>query len=234
MSLLRAGSRTKSDFAEKTWSLGFMQSPLEFIGAGTPKGLVQVDFSQNQYQNSDQRFESSAKVVPKAGDFAKSFSTTLAFRSIGYKSEALPGMQDLGIHFDDGRGVISNDYYGRIMRTPTSGESVDGNSNGSSTLPGLYCAGWVKRGPAGVIANTMEDAFATAGAMAGDWESRRPFLQGSGGWDALSKTTDRRELKSVSWTDWLKIDAAEKARGRIEGKEREKFTSVKDMMAVLD
>ena len=27
---------------------------------------------------------------------------------------------------------------------------------------GLYCSGWVKRGPTGVIVNTMNDAFATA------------------------------------------------------------------------
>lgn len=28
-------------------------------------------------------------------------------------------------------------------------------------LPGLYCSGWVKRGPTGVIATTMTDSFLT-------------------------------------------------------------------------
>jgi len=30
------------------------------------------------------------------------------------------------------------------------------------SLPGVYCSGWVKRGPVGVIATTMTDAFETA------------------------------------------------------------------------
>jgi len=28
-------------------------------------------------------------------------------------------------------------------------------------LAGLYCSGWIKRGPAGVLATTMNDAFET-------------------------------------------------------------------------
>ena len=29
-------------------------------------------------------------------------------------------------------------------------------------MAGLYCSGWIKRGPVGVIATTMNDAFETA------------------------------------------------------------------------
>jgi len=38
----------------------------------------------------------------------------------------------------------------------------------------------------------------------------------------------------VSWADWRKIDQAEKEKGRAKGKEREKFTRIEDMLAVLD
>ncbi|KAL9131605.1 MAG: hypothetical protein Q9217_000493 [Psora testacea] len=222
VSLLKDGSPTQPSLAQKSWTLDFMQSPHKFIGEGNPKELAQVDFLQNRYEHPDGRFEPNAKVTPMENSHMTHYPTTLAFRSIGYKSEALPGMQNLGIHFDETRGIIPNDYFGRI------------STKSKDILPGLYCAGWVKRGPAGVIANTMEEAFATAEAIASDWEKKKPFLPGGEGWDALYKHPNMRKVKPVSWTDWLKIDVAEKTRGKAKGKEREKFTSVKEMLSVLD
>ena len=133
-------------------------------------------------------------------------------------------MQDIGINFDSVTGVIPNDTQGRITRPQKDGVR----------LPGMYCSGWVKRGPAGVIANTMEDAFGTAEAIARDWQGRQPFLAGGQGWDALKDEADRRGLRRVSWHDWRKIDAVERERGRVKGKEREKFASVEDMLRVLE
>ena len=89
----------------------------------------------------------------------------------------------------------------------------------------------------------MEDAFATAEAMIQDWESGDvDFLstttkEGTDvprGWDALGPIAKNRGLRAVSWRDWLRIDEAEKERGRARGKDREKFRSVEDMLAVLD
>lgn len=134
-------------------------------------------------------------------------------------------MKSLGILFDDTRGIISNDNYGRVTSPSQSGEM--------EAIPGMYCAGWVKRGPTGVIANTMEDAFATAEAIAKDWYSRASFLSGGHGWSALKKEIDDRGIRTVSWNDWCKIDAAERARGKERGKEREKFTTVAEMLNVL-
>lgn len=36
------------------------------------------------------------------------------------------------------------------------------------SLPGLYCSGWVKRGPTGVIATTMTDSFHTSQTLLQD------------------------------------------------------------------
>jgi hypothetical protein len=36
------------------------------------------------------------------------------------------------------------------------------------TLSGLYCSGWVKRGPTGVITTTMTDSFLTSQALLED------------------------------------------------------------------
>ena len=36
---------------------------------------------------------------------------------------------------------------------------------------GLYCSGWVKRGPSGVLATTMNDAFETGKLIVEDLQS---------------------------------------------------------------
>lgn len=107
-------------------------------------------------------------------------------------------------------------------------------------FPGLYCAGWVKRGPTGVIASTMEDAFGTADAMAGDWGAGRQFLhEGDAaevtGWEGVKGEVAAVGLTArvVDWPGWTRIDGAERERGRAVGKEREKFTRTEDMLAVL-
>ena len=38
-------------------------------------------------------------------------------------------------------------------------------------LSGLYCSGWVKRGPTGVIVTTMNDGFETAEVILEDLKS---------------------------------------------------------------
>jgi adrenodoxin-NADP+ reductase len=43
-----------------------------------------------------------------------------------------------------------------------------------------------------------------------------------------------RGFRNVSWQDWQKIDAVERSNGLKIGKEREKFTRIEDMLAVLD
>lgn len=102
----------------------------------------------------------------------------------------------------------------------------------------MYCAGWVKRGPTGVIASTMADAFQTAESIAEDWYGKSQFLnhgKSSGlGWEGLKEDAESRGCRRVSWSDWKTIDAAEKSAGQEKGKEREKFTKIEDMLAVLD
>ncbi|KAG8528523.1 uncharacterized protein KY384_007441 [Bacidia gigantensis] len=231
VNLLREGSTTPSDMANRSWSFDFMQSPRRFVGHESRRELKQVDFEENRFQELSQRFEPSARLGPTTRATTNSITTSIAFRSIGYKSVPIDGMQELSIRFNAVRGIIPNDGYGRILDHPDSSTSSEGQGD---ALPGLYCAGWVKRGPAGVIANTMEDAFATAEAIAKDWESAKPFFPGGEGWDILSTEVAQRGLRTVSWMDWLKIDEAEKTRGKAAGKEREKFTTISEMLSVLD
>lgn len=221
--LLQKGSITPPSEALRKWSLDFFLSPTSFNASpSSSDSLSSMTFAKNRISDGDP-FSSSARV--SATDETVTLPANVAFRSIGYRAEAIPGMQDVGIPFDSQRGVIPNDGKGRIFTTDTE--------TGPGTLPGMYCSGWVKRGPTGVIASTMEDAFSTAEAITQDWETGKPFLKGGDGWDALQGEVESQKVRSVSWEDWKRIDAVEKERGVSREKEREKITSVEDMLKVL-
>ena len=180
--------------APKSWSLDFLLSPKSFDSSDMAgDDLSSITFVKNQLEGAD-RFNSSARAVPTDEHIV--FPTSLAFRSIGYKSESLPGMEELGLHFNVDRGIISNDSQGRATARMAS------DADDVSAIPGMYCSGWVKRGPAGVIANTMGDAFATAAAITSDWERKAAFLRGGQGWDALKKEAISSGQRIVSWDDW--------------------------------
>ena len=225
--LLQKGSTSAPSEYLKKWSLDFFLSPTSFNASPSSSDqLSSMTFAKNNISDGD-RFSSSARV--SATDETVTLPARVAFRSIGYRAEAIPGMQNIGIPFDTQRGVIPNDGKGRIFT-----DTENGAGNDPGTLPGMYCSGWVKRGPTGVIASTMEDAFSTAEAIAEDWETGKPFLKGGHGWEALKGEIKSRKVKSVSWEDWKRIDAVEKERGMSREKEREKITSVEDMLKVLD
>ncbi|KAL9600063.1 MAG: hypothetical protein Q9219_003433 [cf. Caloplaca sp. 3 TL-2023] len=223
--LLMEGSSLPSSEARKTWALDFFLSPMGFMPSrANPHHLGSVGFRKMKI-TGDGELNPAAKVEPTGEE--ESLATSLAFRSVGYQSEPLPGMSDLGIGFDEKRGVIINDYYGRLV-SPARG------TDPPKTMPGMYCAGWVKRGPTGVIANTMEDSFATAEAIIADWTSKASFLSGGSGWESIKGEVTAKGRRAVSWEDWLKIDSVERSRGKLLGKEREKYTNPDDMLACLD
>ncbi len=131
----------------------------------------------------------------------------LLFRSVGYKGTAMPG-----VPFHESWGVFPNEK-GKIET-------------------GLYVAGWIKRGPSGVIGTNKPCSYETVEALLADVDQlpgcEQPHTQ------ALLDLLKARQTRVVSFDDWRKIDAAEVARGQEVGKPREKFTRVEDMLAVLE
>ena len=102
----------------------------------------------------------------------------------------------------------------------------------------MYTAGWLKRGPTGVIVSTMTDAYETADTIAQDIKESRPMLDSNDGSDkegadGLEEIFKSRDIRPVSYADWKRIEAAEFAAGEKLGKPREKFAKVEDMLAVL-
>ena len=231
--LLSRGSKAPVSSVAKAWDLRFFLAPTAFQASTShPDRVRSIDFEKTSLQNDDP-LDPSAKV--RGTGQQVELPTSLAFRSIGYKSESLPGLVDLGVPFDDRLGIIPNDPHGRVL-SPGGGPG----DQSAGHVPGMYTAGWAKRGPTGVIASTMNDAFATADVIAGDWVNNAKSLNaevggGTGlGWEGVAEEARRRGLRRVSWQDWEAIDAAERARGRRAGKEREKLASVDEMLEVLD
>ncbi|KAJ3563840.1 hypothetical protein NPX13_g8061 [Xylaria arbuscula] len=224
MEILVKGSTTRLGHSHKSWSLDFCLSPAEFNGS-TDGRVQSTTFEQTSLSSP---FDPASGVQTLSDKLQ--IPSSVVFRSIGYKSVALPGFAEAGILFDDRKGIIQNDGFGRVLQNTRS--DVTGNGE-AITLPGAYCAGWVKRGPTGVIASTMEDAFSTADAIAADWNAGSPFLSTANnhGWEGLRAEVNKDKCQVIHWEDWKKIDKAEKERGFLVGKEREKFPSTDAMLA---
>ena len=131
----------------------------------------------------------------------------LVFRSIGYRGVAIPG-----IPFDEKRCIIPNDR-GRVE-------------------PGLYVVGWIKRGPSGLIGTNKKDSEESVERLLEEVATLRLAADPHNA--SLKKVLAERGVRLVTFSDWRKIDAAEIERGRLQGKPRDNFTSVAQMLATLN
>jgi ferredoxin/flavodoxin---NADP+ reductase len=139
----------------------------------------------------------------------------LVFRSVGYKGTGVPGLP-----LDAKRGVIPNEA-GRILDAP------------GQPAPGEYVAGWIKRGPSGVIGTNKPDSVETVDSLLADRAAGR-LPAPSAGREAIDALLKKKGVRVVSWDDWKKLDGLEKARGAALGRPRLKFTTLAAMLAALD
>ncbi|BAU97170.1 ferredoxin/ferredoxin-NADP reductase [Corynebacterium suranareeae] len=150
--------------------------------------------------------------VNGTGEF-KDWPVQAVYRAVGYKSDPIDG-----VPFDDQNHVIPNDG-GHVLTAP-----------GAEPVPGLYATGWIKRGPIGLIGNTKSDAKETTDilikdAIAGALEA--PKHQGE---EAIIELLDSRNIPFTTWEGWYKLDAAERALGEAEGRERKKIVDWEEMV----
>jgi len=93
---------------------------------------------------------------------------------------------------------------------------------------GLYASGWARRGPTGTIGTNSPDGAAVAGYV----KELTPDPSKPGP-DGLDKLLGERHVRVVTFDDWKKIDAAEEA-AAAHGAPRRKFTTLEEMLGVLD
>jgi ferredoxin--NADP+ reductase len=124
-----------------------------------------------------------------------------------------------GVPFREDWGVIPNEK-GRVLE---SGKAVKG----------LYCAGWIKRGPTGVIGTNKPDALETVEAMLEDVGQGLHLAPEAPQASAAEATVRSKKPSFVSYDDWKKLDALEVERAKGTERPRIKFTSVEEMLSAL-
>ena len=133
-----------------------------------------------------------------ATDVHKTLSCGLVFRSVGYLGVELPG-----VPFDSRRGTIPNE--------------------GGRVEPGVYCAGWIKRGPSGVIGTNKKDATETVELLLEDAAAGRLELKPDASAVAVDALLAERGIQVVEYDGWMAIDEAERSAGEKSGRPRVKL-----------
>jgi len=208
--ILREYSTRKPTGKSKTLIMRFLVSPVAILGndAGRVTGLRLV---RNRLEATQ-----AGTLQAKATDQFETLPSGLVFRSVGYRGVALPG-----VPFHESWGVILNET-GRALDTETK-----------QPVAGIYAAGWIKRGPTGVIGTNKPDAAETVTCMMEDLAAGRILKPDEPDPAAAERTIRAHQPAYVSYQDWLKLNAAEVSRGRDAGRPRLKFTRIEDMLAAL-
>ena len=139
-------------------------------------------------------------------DERETLDAGIVFRSVGYRGVELPG-----VPFDEQSGTVPN-ARGRVE-------------------PGVYVAGWIKRGPSGVIGTNKKDATETVELLLEDLR------------DAPRKDRPREEIEAllvergvrlVLYPGWMSIDELERAAGEKLGRPRVKLCSWEELLSAAE
>lgn len=181
--------------------LHFFSAPVEVLGEDGKVKALRVERTE---------LDGTGNVKP-TGEF-REFPIQAVYRAVGYFGSAVDE-----IPFDDKYGVIKNSE-GRVL------------DEGNNQIPGVYCTGWIKRGPVGLIGHTKADAIETISHVIADramwWTPTEPDEA------AVVATLESKGVDFVGWPHWLKIDARERALGEAEGRERIKLFERSQMVAI--
>ena len=194
-----------SDFATrepsgkpKSVRLRFAVSPVAIHSDGRVEA---VEIVHNSLEERDGR------VVAAPTDDRETIPCGLVFRSVGYHGVALPD-----VPFDEARGTIRNDS-GRVL------------DDAGRPLSGVYCAGWIKRGPTGIIGTNKKDATETVQLLFGDIRAGRIVHRDDASADAVDRLLDERGVRRIVYSGWLAIDTRERSRGEPLGRPRVKLVT---------
>ncbi len=185
-----------------TIRLRFRVSPVALLGDERVEG---VEIVRNVLEPDDR---GSVRAV--ATDEREVLPCGIVFRSVGYHGVALAG-----VPYDERTGTIPN-AAGRVL-------GADG------PLPGVYCAGWIKRGPSGVIGTNKKDATETVDLLLED--ARAGVLASPSEAIPLEDLLAERGVEVVMYGGWQAIDAVERSRGEPQGRPRVKLCTWDELLA---
>jgi ferredoxin--NADP+ reductase len=202
LEILREFASRETTGKPKVVRLRFRVSPVAILG---DERVEAVEIVRNELEP-----DGRGSVRAVATDDREVLECGIVFRSVGYRGVALPGLP-----YDERTGTTPN-IEGRV--------GVDGHP-----IPGLYCAGWIKRGPTGVIGTNKKDATETVEHLLSDARAGRlPGRQADGLIDDLLAA---RGVDVVTYSGWEAIDRVERARGQEQGRPRVKLCSWEELLA---
>jgi ferredoxin/flavodoxin---NADP+ reductase len=183
--------------------LRFRVSPVALLGE---QKVEAIEIAHNRLEADE-----AGRVRAVATDEREILPTGIVFRSVGYHGVPLPD-----VPFDPKAGTIPN-AGGRVL------------DERGRAIPGLYAAGWIKRGPTGVIGTNKKDATETVDLLLGD--ARAGLLAAPEGDATLDALLAERGVEAVLYGGWEAIDALERGRGEPHGRPRIKLCTWDELLA---
>ena len=174
--------------------LRFCVSPVAIVGDGAVEA---VEVARNELVADE-----SGQIRAVQTEEREVIPCGIVLRSVGYRGTAMPG-----VPFDEGRATIRNEQ-GRVL------------DDVGNPIPGLYCTGWIKRGPSGVIGTNKKDATETVELLLADAEAGLLPRRGEGD---VGDLLAAKGVTSVGYAGWEAIDAAERSLGEMQGRPRVKL-----------
>jgi ferredoxin/flavodoxin---NADP+ reductase len=187
-------------------TLKFLRSPVAILGDGDEGPVTGIRVVRNRIEPA-----ANGALRAVATGEEEQIDCGLVLRSIGYRGEPIDD-----IPFDERRGLIRNEG-GRVCEE-------DG-----APCRGEYVAGWIKRGPSGVIGTNKKDAADTVAKIVADSESGELPEPPQGDADAIPGWLSERVPALVTWEGWQAIDEHERSAGEPHGRPRIKLIRVADM-----
>ncbi|XP_033095293.1 NADPH:adrenodoxin oxidoreductase, mitochondrial-like [Anneissia japonica] len=197
-------SEDRTEDAIKDWRMEFLRSPVEVLPSQDGGKVAGLRLRINNLVGE------VGREYAVATDEVEDIPCGLVLRSIGYKSTCI----DQTVPFDDRLGIVKNNQ-GRV-----------------NNMTGLYCSGWVKRGPQGAILSTLNDAMETSKVILKDIE--KEVIHKLKGQHNIKELLKERGVQSLSFDDWKIIDQLETERGNANDRPREKITSIQEMLKVVE
>ena len=210
----RVNVETLREFSQRTPEgkrrrivLRFLSSPVEIEGDGRVEKVV---IGRNEL------VEEGGTLRARDTGEREELGCGLVLRSVGYT-----GIPIEGVPFDERRGLILNEG-GRVLDSHDAGHKV-----------GHYTAGWIKRGPSGVIGTNKKDALETVQHLLADTAAGTLLEPEDADPGAVEALLSERGVRFVSFEDWQAIDRSEVGRGEPHGRPRVKFVRVEEMLDAL-
>jgi ferredoxin--NADP+ reductase len=190
-----------------TVRLRFLASPVAIHGNGR---VESIDLVRNRLE------EQAGRLVAVPTDEHETLDCGLVFRSVGYRGVGLPELP-----FEERRGTIRNEL-GRVVDT-----------NGRHVAQS-YCAGWIKRGPTGIIGTNKKDATETVAQLLEDVRSGRVAHREEATPDAVEALLAERDIRAVMYQGWTSIDELERAAGEKLGRPRVKLRTWDELLEAAE